>query len=220
MTAVRMGGRYEMQVAVVLNALGLSYDTKTIEFSTGDHKKPKYLTLNPNGKIPALVDNESGYTLWESGAIISYLVDKYDKEHLISAATPEEKHKELQWLFFQATGHSPPIFQAAIFKWFHPDPLPSAITKFQTEVVRVLSVLEGVLSEHEWLAGEKVTVADLCFVPSNEVVFGPLLMPEEYDLKNKFPAVWAWHQNMVELPYVKDCVKKQRAWWQNAFAGK
>ncbi|KAL8278807.1 hypothetical protein RQP46_008876 [Phenoliferia psychrophenolica] len=92
------------KIVYILKALGLSYDPIYLDFNKGEQKGPEHVSKNPNGRIPTLVDNSTGFTLWESGAIITYLVDKYDKEHKISAASPEDKYKQLQWLFFQSSG--------------------------------------------------------------------------------------------------------------------
>ncbi|KAI8903955.1 hypothetical protein DFJ77DRAFT_515578 [Powellomyces hirtus] len=73
----------------------------------GEHKAESHTKYNPNGRIPTLVDNETGFTLWESGVIITYLVEKYDTKHTISAASAVENYQQLQWLFFQVSGQGP-----------------------------------------------------------------------------------------------------------------
>ena len=120
----------------------------------------------------------------ESNAIIVYLAEKYDTSHRISAATPEDKIKQLQWLFFQASGQgyvvstlsvstssltscpraSPYFGQAVWFKVYHQEKVPSAVERYQKETVRVISVLDGVLQKQEWLVGGKLSVADISFV--------------------------------------------------------
>lgn len=101
----------------------------------------------------------------ESCAIIKYLVDKYDTENAISAVTLEDKATELQWLFFQASGQGPYYGQAAWFVLFHPEKIPSAQERYKNEIVRVLGVLEAVLSKKTWLLGDKLTISDLSFIP-------------------------------------------------------
>ncbi|KAK4701522.1 glutathione S-transferase, partial [Phenoliferia sp. Uapishka_3] len=190
------------KIATILKALGLSYDSVYLDFNKVEHKGEEYTAKNPNGRIPTLVHNASGFTLWESGAIITYLVEKYDTEHRISAATPEEKYKQLQWLFFQASGQGPYFGQAAWFKLFHSEKIPSAIERYEKEIGRVTSVLEKVLSQQPYLLGDKLTVADLAFISWNNFAFGALL-PAEVDLKTQYPAVYAWHNKLSELEYVK-----------------
>lgn len=88
------------KVAMVAEALDLPYEIEAI--SHEDIKKPEYLEINPNGRIPAIQDPNTGLTLWESGAIIEYLIEKYDTEHKISFAKGSHEHYlAKQWLYFQ-----------------------------------------------------------------------------------------------------------------------
>jgi glutathione S-transferase len=100
----------------------------------------------------------------ESDAIIEYLVEKYDPENKISVSG-DDRHKQLQWLFFQASGQGPYFGQAGWFSKYHPEKVPSAVERYRNEIKRVWSVLETVLSKQEWLLGNKTTVADLSFIP-------------------------------------------------------
>ena len=95
-----------------------------------------------------------------------YIADKYDTARKLSAAQGEDKYKELQWLFFQASGQGPYYGQAAWFSFFHSEKLPSAVERYKKEILRVLSVLDGVLSKQEWLVGGKCTIADISFITS------------------------------------------------------
>lgn len=91
------------KVVLILKELGLPYEYRKIEFS--DVKKPEYASINPNGRLPALIDNTTGLTIWESGAIIVYLIEQYDKEGKISSlGTMSERYACLQWLMFQVSG--------------------------------------------------------------------------------------------------------------------
>jgi len=196
---------------MVLKELGLDYETKMLDFTsnfdTGEHKQPAYLKVNPNGRVPALVDHGSNdFTVWESCAMICYLTEKYDTEHSISFPQGSKEYAEmLQWLFFQASGQGPMWGQAGWFVMFHEEKLPSAITRYQKEVKRVLGVLESVLKDKEWLVGGKCTIADLSFVPWN-LLLGLVFGIEGYtsfDLAKEFPCVNAWHQRMITRPAIK-----------------
>ncbi|TPX55111.1 hypothetical protein PhCBS80983_g05586 [Powellomyces hirtus] len=145
-----------------------------LDFNKGEHKAKSHTKYNPNGRIPTLVD-ETGFTLWESGVIITYLVEKDDTKHTISAASAEEKYQQLQWLFLQA----------AWFKLFHAEKIPSAIERYQNEILRVLGVLESELSKRSYLVGDKATVADPSFIPWNNFAFAVLLL-EDTDVAAKF----------------------------------
>lgn len=101
----------------------------------------------------------------ESGAIIQYLIDKYDRQHKISFVPgTNEYYTHLQWLYFQASGQGPYFGQAAWFSAFHPEKVPSAVERYRNEIKRVLGVLESVLSKSEWLVGDKATAADFAFL--------------------------------------------------------
>ena len=101
----------------------------------------------------------------ESNAILTYLIDRYDTEHKISAVSEGDKAKQLQWLFFQASGQVPYYGEFARWAIYAEEKIPSAIERYKKEIERVLGVLDGVLSKQEWLVGGKLTIADLSFIP-------------------------------------------------------
>ena len=90
----------------VLEELGLTYHSVYLDFQKGEHKAPEFTQYNPNGRIPSLIDHHNGdFVVWESDAILLYLVGKYDKERKVSFAEGTKEHYEMvQWLFFQASG--------------------------------------------------------------------------------------------------------------------
>lgn len=96
------GGPNPWKVATILRELNIPYDWHEIEF--GNVKDESYTKINPNGRLPSIVDPNTGITLWESGAIILYLVDQYDKEGKISYSTTPERYLCQQWLMFQVSG--------------------------------------------------------------------------------------------------------------------
>ena len=90
---------------MVLEELGLTYEPIYLDFSKKQHKAPEYTKFNPNGRIPALVDHQNGdFVIWESSAILLYLVDKYDTEKKLTVTDEKERYSMIQWLFFQASG--------------------------------------------------------------------------------------------------------------------
>ncbi|OBZ71376.1 Glutathione S-transferase 2 [Grifola frondosa] len=154
------------KVAIVLEELGLTYESIYLEFEKGEHKKPAYTQYNPNGRTPTLIDhNNNDLVIWESDAILMYLAAKYDPDHKISATTDKDRIQQLQWLFFQASGQGPYFGQFAVFAWIHPERVPSALERYKNEIIRVFGVLDGVLAQREWLVGDKCTIADLSFIP-------------------------------------------------------
>ncbi|KAI0659280.1 glutathione S-transferase C-terminal-like protein [Cubamyces menziesii] len=192
-----------MNVAIVLNELGLEYNLAPVDIPGGEHKGPEFTKLNPNGRIPALVDHTNGdFVIWESGAIILYLVERYDKDKKLSVTAIDDKFVMIQWLFFQTSGQGPYYGQAAWFTRYHPEKIPSAIERYQKEIVRVISVLDSVLSKQDWLVGGKVTVADLCFVPWNEGALNMFLNGLEVDVQGQYPSFYKWHKALTQRPVV------------------
>lgn len=155
---------------MLVEELGLPYELIDTQFP--DLKKPDFLALNPNGRMPAIHDPNTNLTLWESGAIIEYLVEKYDTEHHLSfPAGSNEAQLARQWLYFQVSGQGPYYGQAMWFTKFHSEQLASAQDRYYREIERVTSVLNGHLQKQEkgadgpWLVGGKFSYADLAFVP-------------------------------------------------------
>jgi len=194
------------KVAAMLEELKLTYETKFLNFEAGEQKGPEHTKHNPNGRIPTLIDHENNdFAVWESNAILLYLVDRYDKEKKFTVTSPSDVTALNQWLFFQASGQGPYFGQAFWFSFSHPEKIPSCIERYKSEIVRVLGVLESVLSKQEWLVGGKYTIADLSFLPWNDLVFNMLLKGDpSFNLEKDFPHVAAWHGKVAG----RDAVKK------------
>jgi glutathione S-transferase len=206
------GGPNPPKVGIILEELGLPYEVIPIPFS--DIKKPEYVAINPNGRVPAIHDPNTGITLWESGAIIEYLVELYDTKHRLSFApgTPESYHAK-QWLYFQATGQGPYYGQSVWFKKYHSEQVPSAIERYNKEVNRVSGVLDGYLAQQKqehggsagsdgpWLVGNKFSYADIAFIPWQRII-GMILEKDEYNEDN-FPHVKEWLSKMTSRETVK-----------------
>lgn len=97
---------HQQKIAIVLEILGIQYENKFLSFDTAEQKADDFTKVNPNGRIPAIVDHDNGdFALWESGAIVQYLVDRYDKEHKISYAPGTKEYALVsQWIAFQISG--------------------------------------------------------------------------------------------------------------------
>jgi glutathione S-transferase len=121
-------------------------------------KELPYISINPNGRLPAVEDPNTNITLWESGAIIQYLVEKYDTEHIISYDVEPEKYFQSQYLFFQMSGQGPYFGQGYWFSFAHPEKVPSAIERYDKEIKRVVGVLDLALKGKQWLVGNKCTI--------------------------------------------------------------
>ncbi|RMZ81612.1 hypothetical protein DV737_g2453, partial [Chaetothyriales sp. CBS 132003] len=200
------GGPNPPKVAFILEELGLPYEIEDLPFS--EVKGPAYTKINPNGRIPSIQDPNTDLTLWESGAIIEYLIETYDKEQRLSFApgTADYFHAK-QWLFFQTTGQGPYYGQAAWFKKFHSEQVPSAIERYVKEANRVTGVVEGWLAKHgPWLVGNKVSYADIAWVQYQRVA-EMLFSKEEYDV-DKYPHVKAWLEKLTAREPIKRVLEK------------
>ncbi|KAK9245298.1 glutathione S-transferase [Lipomyces tetrasporus] len=148
------------KASITLEELGLTYKTEKINIMTDIQKEPWFLEINPNGRIPAIKDGD--LRVFESGAIMLYLVDKYDKDHKISYPHGSDLYYEMvSWLMFQMGGIGPMQGQANHFVAFAKARSDYAIERYVTETKRLYSVLEIRLSSHDWLAGDKFTLADI-----------------------------------------------------------
>jgi len=191
------------KATVLLEELGLTYETIFLDFKKGEQKGPEHVKLNPNGRIPTLIDHKNNdYTLWESNAILVYLVSRYDREGKFSVTSPEDKPKQLQWLFFQASGQGPYFGQCAWFKLFHPEKIASAIERYENEIKRVIGVLESVLSKQEWLVGDRYTIADMSFITWHNFAIN-VLVKDSFDCAKEAPHVDAWMKKMLERPAIQ-----------------
>ncbi|PGH26882.1 hypothetical protein AJ80_01464 [Polytolypa hystricis UAMH7299] len=207
-----------VKVIIILKELNIPYELVTVPFP--DVKNPEYLAINPNGRLPAIYDPNTDLTLWESGAIVEYLVERYDTQHRLSFPTgTPESYLTKQWMYFQTTGQGPYYGQLAWFKKFHHEQLPSAIERFSNEVVRVTGVLESHLagqkekyaahgsdSDGPWLVGNKLSYADIAFVPW-QILGMHFLDKEKYD-EAKFPNVKAWFDQMTSRELVKTVLRE------------
>ncbi|KAI0731036.1 glutathione S-transferase C-terminal-like protein [Earliella scabrosa] len=201
------------KAAFVLEELGLSYEPVYLNFDKGEHKVPPHTQYNPNGRIPTLIDHHNGdFAIWESNAIILYLVDKYDTQKKLTVTDEKDKYSLIQWLFFQASGQGPYFGQAVWFMRIHPERVPSAAERYQKETQRVISVLDGVLAKSPsgWLVGGKPTVADLSFIPWNRGALIYILKDVEgVDIQKQYPAFYAWHEKLCEREPVKRLLELQ-----------
>jgi GST-like protein len=158
-----------VKVSIALEEMGLAYEPHLISFSTNDQKSPEYLTLNPNGRIPAIIDpngpDGKPIGLFESGAILVYLAEKTGK---LIPADARGRYEVLQWLFFQMGGLGPMFGQFGHFFKFAADKVANnsyPMERYRDETKRLLSVLETRLEGRQWLVGEQYTIADVASFP-------------------------------------------------------
>jgi glutathione S-transferase len=152
------------KVSVALEELALPYTVHAVDLGKGEQKSEAFLRLNPNGRIPVIVDRDAGdFVVFESGAILVYLAERSGR---LMPADTKGRSLALQWLMFQMAGIGPMMGQANVFFRYLPEKVPVAIERYQNESRRLFEVLERRLAESEWLAGEYsiADIANWCWV--------------------------------------------------------
>lgn len=150
------------KVSIALEELGLPYNVHALSFARKEQKAPEFLRINPNGRIPAIVDRENGdFAVFESGAILIYLAEKTGR---LMPSDPKGRSLVMQWLMLQMGGVGPMQGQANVFHRYFPEKIPAAIARYQNETRRLYEVLDGRLAEVEYLAGE-YSIADIATFP-------------------------------------------------------
>ena len=150
------------KVSILLEELKLPYNVISVNLEKMDQRKPKFLKLNPNGKIPIIVDHDNdNFTVFESGAILIYLAEKSGK---FLPSDSNERSKVIQWLMFQMGGIGPMQGQAHVFFRYAPIKIEYAIERYQKETMRLYSVLDNQLKENQYLAGD-ISIADIATWP-------------------------------------------------------
>ena len=152
------------KVSVALEELGLPYAVHAIDLVKGEQQTEAYLRLNPNGRIPTIVDRDNGdFAVFESGAILMYLADKTGR---LMPGDAKGRSLVVQWLMFQMAGVGPMMGQANVFFRYFPDKIQPAIDRYQNESRRLFEVLDRRLADHEWLAGDYsiADIANWCWV--------------------------------------------------------
>lgn len=191
---------------MILEELSLPYETIVVNKTA--LKQPPYEKICINGRAPAIEDPNTGLTLWESGSIIEYLTEIYDKNNTISFAlgSPESFHAK-QWLFFQASGQGPYFGQAVWFKVFHPEKIQSALDRYINEIRRVTSVLDRALKGKDWLVGDRCSFADIAFLPWYQAVTARVV-PE---ILTEFDNVRDWIERIEARAAIAKVLKDKAA---------
>ena len=184
------------KVSIMLEEIELPYEVHPINIGQGDQFKPEYLSINPNNKIPSIIDTDGPggkpLTLFESGAILMYLAEKTGK---LWPADLRQRYTVIQWLMFQMGGVGPMFGQANYFFRLE-EKVPYAIERYHKEALRLYGVLEKALGQNEYLAG-KYSIADIATYPW-------VWRHEMHHVKlEEFPNVKGWYDKISERPAVK-----------------
>ncbi len=182
------------KISIALEELALPYTLHALHLASGEQKEPWFLAINPNGRIPAIVDRaEDDFAVFESGAILLYLAEKTGR---LLPHDARGRSRVVQWLMFQMGGIGPMMGQANVFFRYFPEKIQPAIDRYQGECRRLFRVLDGHLREHEYLAGD-YSIADIATWPWVHVRW-----LHRIDL-DAFPHVRRWYEAIAARPAVQ-----------------
>ncbi len=189
------------KVSIALEEAGLPYEAHKVNISQNDQFTDEFKAVNPNSKIPAIVDPKGPdgkpLAIFESGAILLHLAEKTGK---LLPANPRRRSEAIQWLFFQMAGVGPMFGQFGHFYKFAKEKLPYPIERYTNEARRLLGVLEKRFTEGSYLAGEEYTIADIATFPWVGCLDWGYKATEDLKLKEDFPKVMAWYTRCMERP--------------------
>ena len=177
----------------MLEEVEFPYNVHSIDITKGDQFTPEFVGINPNSKIPAIVDQDTGITIFESGAILIYLAEKAGK--LLPQDT-KARFQVLSWLMLQMGSIGPMFGQLNHFKKFAPEKIPYAIERYEKETLRLYSVLDKQLAEREYICGE-YSIADIAIYPWVAIYEWQGLTLDEH------PNLKRWVATMQQRPAVQ-----------------
>lgn len=197
------------KASIMLEEVELPYTVHKVDITKGEQFSPEYVAINPNSKIPAIVDRDTGITVFESGALLIYLAEKTGKLFPTQAnastslsISPErsrrakQRYQVLSWLMFQMGSVGPMFGQLNHFKKFAPEQIPYAIDRYQKETLRLYGVLDRQLAEREFICDD-YSIADIATYPWVATYeFQGLTLDEHPNLKR-------WLETVQQRPAVQ-----------------
>lgn len=185
------------KISIMLHEVDLPYNVIPINFKMGEQYTPEFLSINPNNKIPAIVDHEpigggEPLTIFESVAILIYLAEKTGR---LIPQDARGRHTVMKWAIFQAANIGPMFGQMAYFHDYADPPMPAALQRYANEVRRLYGVLERRLAEAGYLAGD-YSIAD--------IAVWPWIQPARQEVRlEDYPNVQRWYETIAERPGVR-----------------
>jgi GST-like protein len=168
------------KVSILLEELGEKYNVFSINLAEGKQKQPEFLAINPNGKIPAIVDHDAKggpLPVFESGAIMIHLAEKHGR---FLSDEPRARAEALEWLMFQMSGVGPFLGQVNYWMNTAPEKSPVAVQRYLDESLRLMEVLNGALADREYIA-QDYSIADMALYPWIAAAWGPFsaILPQK-----------------------------------------
>ncbi len=181
-----------VKIPIALEEMGERYNLNILDLNRQDQKQPDFLKINPNGRIPAIVDHDGPggkpIRVFESGAVLLYLAEKFGK---LLPSDPAQRIEAIAWTYFQTGGIGPIMGQAGYFRRNFPEFQPG-FDRFFNESVRLVGVMEAALESSPYLVGDDLTIADIMHIGWIDRA------PDYFGLDlSTFPAVEAWRQLML-----------------------
>jgi len=196
------------KVKIMLEETGLPYRTIQYNMLAGEHLTPAFRQINPNGKVPAIVDHDpigggAPYPVFETGAILIYLAEKTGR---FLPEAPRRRHQALQWLMWQMAGLGPMHGQAHHFVRYCPEEIPYAVRRYMNEARRLLEVLNRRLESADYLA-EEYSIADMACWPWIRAVRAIHIEMADY------PAIARWYERVGARPGVMEGARLPEGHW-------
>jgi GSH-dependent disulfide-bond oxidoreductase len=181
------------KVSIMLEEVGLPYTSHVIDIRKGDQFTPEFVAINPNSKIPAIVDRDNGLAVFESGAILIYLAEKAGQ---FLPTETKARFQVLEWLMLQMGSIGPMFGQLNHFRSYAPEHIPYAIHRYETETLRLYGVLDQQLADHEFICGD-YSIADMAIYPWVAIYeFQGLTLDQHPHLKR-------WVETIAQRPAVQ-----------------
>jgi GST-like protein len=193
------------KISIMLEECGLEYEVRPVDIGAGDQFAPEFLAISPNNRIPAIVDSDTGISVFEGGAILVYLAEKVGRFLPTDTA---QRFDVLQWLFWQAGGLGPMAGQLSHFVNYVQEDVPYAHKRYANEYDRLLAVMDVRLRNRDFLAGD-YSIADIASFP--------WVLPYRRlgnDLDN-FPNLRRWFDTLKERPAVQSGINLGKSWRRN-----
>lgn len=189
------GGTNAQRVTITLEETGLAYQIKKLDFKAGDHKKPDYLTLNPTGRMPTIVDNGAmggPFVLTQTVAIMLYCAEKAGK---LIGSDAQSKARVVEWMMFQATDLSPGMGFAALLADRTEPKMPAARPVIKDRIIGLYKFMDDRLADNAWLAGTEFSLAD--------IIAWPMADTFEHDKFAEFKNIARWRKDVAARPGVE-----------------
>jgi GST-like protein len=181
------------KISIALEELGLRYEVKRVNTFIGEQFAPEFVTLNPNAKIPVIVDTETGQTVYESNAILLYLAEKTAR---LLPTDPKGRFQAIQLLFFQAASVGPMFGQRAFFAYFAPEKVPFAAERYSKEAERLEAVMNRLLQDRDYFCGD-YSIVDIAFFGWVNTAVASFFMLDAH------PNLKGWYERVAARPAVK-----------------